>query len=56
VTPSVTRMVRIPKQSGHLFQDRYRAILCDRDSYLMELIRYLSVIMENSRLCAPGGH
>jgi putative transposase len=26
---------------GHLFQGRYRAILCDRDSYLMELIRYL---------------
>lgn len=26
---------------GHLFEGRYRAILCDRDSYLMELIRYL---------------
>jgi REP-associated tyrosine transposase len=24
---------------GHLFQGRYKAILCDRDSYLMELIR-----------------
>ncbi len=29
------------RKSGHLFQGRYRAILCDRDSYLMELIRYL---------------
>lgn len=29
------------RQSGHLFQGRYRAILCDRDNYLMELIRYL---------------
>ena len=26
---------------GHLFQGRYRAILCDRESYLLELIRYL---------------
>lgn len=29
------------RKIGHLFQGRYRAILCDRDSYLMELIRYL---------------
>jgi putative transposase len=26
---------------GHLFQGRYRAILCDRDNYLLELVRYL---------------
>lgn len=26
---------------GHLFQGRYKAILCDRDSYLLELVRYL---------------
>ena len=29
------------RKSGHLFQGRYKAILCDRDNYLMELIRYL---------------
>lgn len=29
------------RKSGHLFQGRYTAILCDRDNYLMELIRYL---------------
>ena len=29
------------RKNGHLFQGRYKAILCDRDSYLMELIRYL---------------
>ena len=29
------------RKIGHLFQGRYRAILCDRDNYLMELIRYL---------------
>jgi REP element-mobilizing transposase RayT len=26
---------------GHLFQGRYRAILCDRDEYLLTLVRYL---------------
>ena len=26
---------------GHLFQGRFRAILCDKDSYLVELIRYI---------------
>lgn len=28
-------------KSGHLFQGRYKAILCDRDAYLLELIRYI---------------
>lgn len=28
-------------KSGHLFQGRYKAILCDRDGYLLELVRYL---------------
>jgi REP element-mobilizing transposase RayT len=26
---------------GHLFQGRYKAILCDRDVYLLELVRYI---------------
>lgn len=29
------------KKVGHLFQGRYKAILCDRDAYLLELVRYL---------------
>lgn len=29
------------KRSGHLFQGRYKAILVDKDSYLLELSRYL---------------
>lgn len=29
------------KRSGHLFQGRYRALLVDRDSYLLELVRYI---------------
>ena len=26
---------------GHLFQGRCKAILCDRDAYLLELVRYI---------------
>ena len=29
------------KEWGHLFQGRYRAILCDRDSYFLELSAYI---------------
>jgi putative transposase len=29
------------KRSGHLFQGRYKAILIDKDSYLLELSRYV---------------
>jgi putative transposase len=29
------------KRSGHLFQGRYKAILVDRDSYFLELARYI---------------
>ena len=32
---------RTRKRSGHLFQDRYRAILVDKDAYLSELVRYI---------------
>lgn len=28
-------------RSGHLFQNRYKSILCDRDAYLTELVRYI---------------
>lgn len=29
------------KQTGHLFQGRYKALLIDADSYLLELVRYI---------------
>jgi putative transposase len=29
------------RKIGHLFQGRYRAIICDREEYLLELVRYL---------------
>ncbi len=29
------------KRSGHLFQNRYKSIVCDEDAYLLELVRYI---------------
>jgi len=29
------------RKVGHLFQSRYKAILCDKETYLIELIRYI---------------
>ena len=29
------------KRVGHLFQNRYKALLCDKESYLMELVAYI---------------
>jgi len=36
-----THINRKRKRSGHLFEGRYKAILIDRDSYLLELSRYV---------------
>ncbi len=29
------------KRAGHLFQNRYKSILCQEDNYLLELVRYI---------------
>jgi len=29
------------QRSGHLFQNRYKSIVCEEDAYLLELIRYI---------------
>ena len=29
------------RRSGHLFQNRYKSILCQEDTYLLELVRYI---------------
>ncbi len=29
------------QRTGHLFQNRYKSIVCDQDAYLLELIRYI---------------
>jgi REP element-mobilizing transposase RayT len=28
-------------RSGHLFQNRYKSIVCEKDPYLLELVRYI---------------
>ena len=32
---------RLHNRVGHLFQNRYKSILCQEDSYLLELVRYI---------------
>jgi hypothetical protein len=29
------------RRSGHLFQNRYKSIICEEDPYLLELVRYI---------------
>jgi len=42
INGSYTNYINIKrKRSGHLFQGRYKAILIDRDRYLLELSRYV---------------
>jgi hypothetical protein len=33
------------KRVGHLFQGRYKAILVEKESYLLELSRYIHLIL-----------
>lgn len=33
----------IHRKTGHVFQGRYKAIIVDRDSYLLELVRYVAL-------------
>ena len=43
------------KKTGHLFQGRYKAILCDRESYLLALIRYLHLNPVRSKIVSDPG-
>lgn len=38
------------KRSGHLFQNRYKSILCQEDAYLLELVRYIHLNPLRARL------
>jgi len=40
------------EQRGHLFQGRYQAIICERESHLLELVRYLHLNPVRAGLCA----
>ncbi|MBI5417388.1 transposase, partial [Candidatus Poribacteria bacterium] len=32
---------KVHKRTGHLFENRYKSIICDTDEYLLPLIRYI---------------
>jgi len=41
LTGYVVRFNRRHKRQGHLFQNRYKSIVCEEDAYLLELTRYI---------------
>ena len=41
LTGYVINFNRRHKRYGHLFQNRYKSSLCQEDSYLLELVRYI---------------
>ena len=41
LTGHATRFNRRHRRNGHLFQNRYKSILCQEDSYCLELVRYI---------------
>ena len=47
------RINRREGRVGHLFQGRYRAILAERDTYLLDLVRYIHLNPSNGS-CFPN--
>jgi len=41
LTGYAVRFNRKYKRSGHLFQNRYKSIVCEEEPYLLELVRYI---------------
>ena len=65
LTGYAMRYNRRHKRFGHLFQNRYKSILCQEDTYLLELIRYIHLNPLRAKLVADmkaldrypyGGH
>jgi putative transposase len=40
------------RRNGHLFQNRYKSILCQEDAYLLELVRYIHLNQLRAKLVA----
>ena len=38
------------RRSGHLFQNRYKSVVCEEDTYLLELTRYIHMNPLRARL------
>jgi putative transposase len=52
LTGHAVRYNRRHQRHGHLFQNRYKSILCQEDSYLLELVRYIHLNPLRARLVA----
>ena len=50
-----SRLQRDHRRHGHLFQNRYKSILYQEDSYLLELVRYIHLNPLRARLVAGMG-
>jgi REP element-mobilizing transposase RayT len=50
LTGYVVNFNRRHKRHGHLFQNRYKSIVCQEDAYLMELVRYIHLNLIRSGL------
>jgi REP element-mobilizing transposase RayT len=50
LTGYATGLNRRHQRSGHLFQNRYKSILCQEDTYLKELVRYIHLNPLRARL------
>jgi REP element-mobilizing transposase RayT len=56
LTGYARRFNRKHRRRGHLFEGRYKAIVCDRDSYLLELVRYIHLNPVRAAMVKrPGG-
>jgi REP element-mobilizing transposase RayT len=55
LTGYVRRFNRIHRHKGHLSQGRYKAIVWDRDSYLLELVRYIHLNPQRARMVRRPG-
>ena len=50
LTGYATRFNRRHHRHGHLFQNRYKSILCQEDTYFLELVRYIHLNPLRARL------
>ncbi|CAB1060230.1 hypothetical protein D1BOALGB6SA_4995, partial [Olavius sp. associated proteobacterium Delta 1] len=42
------------RRRGHLFQNRYKSIVCDEDAYFTELVRYIHLNPLRAKLVNPN--
>lgn len=43
------------RRNGHLFQNRYKSVLCQEDAYLLELVRYIHLNPLRARVVSETG-